>query len=121
MKIRLGDAAENFRTFRETAGAYLAGRQVGNAADIAVAHGNAVCAEDFVAKIATKIEALGGRVGTRADAAGRNVIAASLMTRAALLSHLRQDEHFEIATWALLRSSIELAARAVYIARGVHR
>ncbi len=112
-----GDPSQNLAKFRDEGWADMSTRAVGHAAELALAYANVDWAALNVSDLAKRLEPR-GHLNMRAAAAGRNVIAAAVIARSALLTHLREDERFEYATCALLRTSIELAGRAVFIARG---
>lgn len=112
-----GDPAANIAKFRDEGWADLSTRAVGHATELALAYANVDWAALNVSKLASRLEPR-GHLNVRGAAAGRNVVGSAVIARSALLTHLREDDRFEYATCALLRASIELAARAVFIARG---
>jgi hypothetical protein len=60
----------------------------------------------------------GGEIGPRAEAAALNVNAAYVTAGCALLTHMRKDELYDYGTCALLRPSLELAGRSIFISQG---
>lgn len=115
-----GDAADNFTRWRSEPERWstLSSRQIGNAEDLAFVYLNVNNAEEFITRIARRVQERGGTPSVRADAAGRNVLAATYVLHGALLGHLREHEIYEYGTCSLARTGIELAARAAMIARG---
>jgi hypothetical protein len=90
----------------------------GNRLHLHEATRNADAAEMLVRGIAEEIEKSGGKLQLRANAAGVNALAAAQMVNSALVTHMRALRWYANSTLILLRTSIDLAARAAFIARG---
>lgn len=90
----------------------------GDAIAFATAYSNSTTAHDTVANLAKRIIERGGKFSGRAEAAGRCVHASAFMVQCSVLTHLRAYGHFEYGTCVLLRTGVELAGRALFIALG---
>lgn len=114
-----GDAESNFACFAQKGIAKLDERTVGNWDHLARAYLNAFAAGKFISDIAAHIEALGGSIDERADAAGVNIVAASNILHSALLLHLRPEPFHDRAAMILVRSALECTGRGAAIAEGI--
>lgn len=81
-------------------------------------YANVVKVMTFTRTMVSRIPERGGTIGDREGAALSNVFMASQIIHAALLTHLREDPFYEFGTLILLRSALDVTAKAAFIANG---